>query len=267
MSKIVKQPIYTFEVTCGDKTYKIVLKHPTRSMQNEADMFYSIKLNEYIRMGLLTSEEMAKRQIDIGGALTVEQQKEYAGLQAILADKQEMLLRLFRKEELNDDQKEQKYELSKDVAFLRNKIADYEYIRQSVYEHTANAKARNDLILWWTLLITQVAEIKDGTDDLSFQNFFKGESHQTRQEYLFQLEDDNNEVYNAAFPELYKVVTLWCWMSVKNPDELKRLVKESLAKDAEDKQPREQPKEDTSTQPKADSEPDSKTNTGTVTQS
>ena len=95
-----KEPVYTFEAKIKEgkvaKTYKIELKRPTRSVYSEADMFYSIQINKYIKMGLLTAEQLAKKQIDAGGTFSEEQQKEYAKVQSLISEKDEMLIRLMK---------------------------------------------------------------------------------------------------------------------------------------------------------------------------
>lgn len=226
-----KKPIYTFDIKIKgekkgqDKKYKIQLKKPTRSMFNEADMFYSIQLNKYIKMGLLTAEQLAKRQIDIGGTFSEEQQKHYAKLQTLIADKEEMFLRLAAKTELSPDEEDRKKSLIEDISVLRSQIIDYEYIRNQVYEHTANSKARNDVILWWVLGITQFAEIdKDGNTG-EFRAMFEGDSHETRKMKLEEMEDDEDVVVTNCFSKLVKIVTVWYWMGISDNKKMEEILK------------------------------------------
>ncbi len=55
-------PVYSFDIETKNedgtkKEFRIELKKPTRTMLADADMFYSIQLSKYIKMGLLTAEQ------------------------------------------------------------------------------------------------------------------------------------------------------------------------------------------------------------------
>lgn len=233
-----KDPIFSFDHEVGEgdtkKTFRIQLKRPTRSMSSEADMFYSIQLNRYIKMGLLTAEQLAKRQIDIGGTFSEEQQRHYANLQALIAEKEEMFMRLMEKEveALTPDEKERKDTLYKDLSMLRTQIMDYEYIRNQVYEHTANSKARNDVILWWVLALSESASLEkkkdaDGkeTEELGeFAPIFGGETHESRKLKLDEYEDAEDRLVSSIFVKMAKIVTLWYWMGISDKDRLKEAI-------------------------------------------
>lgn len=223
-------PIFKFETKIKqddvEKNYEICLKKPTRSMYSEADMFYSIQLNKYIKMGLLTAEQIAKRQIDVGGTFSDEQQKHYIELQKLLAEKQEMLLRIMSKTEISQDEEERKKNLISDTAILKNQLTDYEYIKNQIYEHTANAKARNDLILWWVLNLSMIAEIEEGKES-NLVKMFEGETFDTRKLKLQEMEDNDNEIIKNVFSKLVRIVTLWYWMGVSDAERLKQLVEEN----------------------------------------
>lgn len=227
----IKEPIYSFDVEIKDgevkKNYRLQLKSPNRSHYQDADMFYSIQLNKYIKLGLLTSEQVAKRQIDVGGTFTEEQLQDYAKLSARLAEKEEMYLRLTAKQEsaeFNEEQAERRSKLTEDIAILRAKIQEYEYVRNSVYDHTANAKARNDTILWWVLYLTNFAEIKEGTETLDFIPMFSGEDFAAKKMTLEDSEDNEDKVVLATFSKLVRIVTYWYWMGVSDKEKLKELM-------------------------------------------
>ncbi len=59
---------------------KVFLKKPTRTQVEDGDMFYSIWLNKYIKMGLLTRAMLAKKQVDVGGTLNNDDKVNFAKL-------------------------------------------------------------------------------------------------------------------------------------------------------------------------------------------
>jgi len=222
-------PIYSTEAKINKdgvkKEYRIEIKKPKRSTLSEAEMFYSIQFSKYIKMGLLTAEQIAKRQIDIGGTFTEDQQKKYIELQSLLAEKEEMYLKLMaKKESLSEDEEERKSILYRDMAMIRSQLTDYEYIRNQAYEHTANVKARNDVIEWLALNLTVFGEVKD-EEDAEMLPMFEGENYETKKMNLEQMEENEDELAVAVLPEIYRALTLWYWMGIGDREKIKKLMK------------------------------------------
>ena len=69
------------------KPVKVFLKKPTRSQLEDGDMFYSIWLNKFIKMGLLTRSMLAKQHVDLGGTLNDEEKQRYSQLYVKLYEK------------------------------------------------------------------------------------------------------------------------------------------------------------------------------------
>ena len=228
-------PIYSFDVKVdkdGDgnkKEYRIEIKKPTRTFISEADMHFSIQLSKYIKMGLLTAEQVAKRQVDVGGTFSEEQQKHYSKLQSLIAEKQEMFLRLMAQKDLSEDEKERKQTLYDDIALLRSQTMDYEYIKNQAYEHTANAKARNDVILWWVLNLAQIGEVIEGKETI-LTPMFVGENYETKKLKLDEMEDNDDEIIKASFSKMVKIITLWYWIGISDKEKLGEML--ALEEDA-----------------------------------
>lgn len=229
--KAKNAPIYSFEVGVKEEgkraktKFAVRLKKATRSMMTDADMYYTIQLNKYIKMGLLTAEQAAKMQVDAGGMFTEDQQRHYIKVQALLAEKQEILTKLIAKNDPSPDEEDRKRRLYEDVAILRSQIADYEYIRNQSYDHTANAKARNDVVLWWVLHLTEFGEIKDD-EDTEMKPMFPGESLDAKKMALESAEDDEDPLVSEVFFRLVKAVTIWYWMGQTEPERIKELVEQ-----------------------------------------
>lgn len=224
-------PIFTenFDINEGEEisTYEVFVKKPTRSQIQEADMYYSIQLNKYIKMGLLTSEQLAKRHIDVGGTFSDQQQKDFAEIQSVLANKQEMLLRILSKENISDSEEERKKKLLKDIAILKSQASEYEYIKNQAYEHTANTKARNDVILWLILNLTHFKKIEENNEDSKSQEMFPGENIDLKKLSLEEKEDSEDKLVEKCFLTIIKAVTIWYWMGVQDESRIKELIKDS----------------------------------------
>lgn len=226
------QPLYNFECTAKrngedvEKKYEIIIKKATRSLFYEADMYFSIQLNKYIKMGLLTNEQVAKTQIENGGSLSEEQQKKYSKLQAINAEKEEMYMRLMSKKDLSEEEEKRKRSLLEDMSLLKNTLAEYEYAKNQIYDHTANSKARNDTILWWTLHLTQFSEINEDGSKADPEFMFSGEDFQIKKMSLEELEDNEDELLEKCFSKIVRIITLWYWVGISDRSKISSFLKE-----------------------------------------
>ena len=50
--------------------HRFALRRPTRAMRDEADLFYSVQLSNFIKKGLLTHAQMATKFSNEGGILS-----------------------------------------------------------------------------------------------------------------------------------------------------------------------------------------------------
>ena len=223
----------------AEKTIKtpfhVIMKRPTRSIIQEADLFYSVQFNKYVKMGLLTAQQMAKQCLDTGGVLSESQEKHYAALQTDFMAKQEVLVRLISKgDSLSEDEIERKARLEAEVANLQVKIGDYEYAKNTIMDHTADSKARNDVIRWWVLYLTQYSE-GDENDSAVYLDMFGGETYSARREKEEELEDNGDPLFDKCIQRLVQAATLWYWIGMDNEKDIDSALK-SLNPEAQEKE-------------------------------
>ena len=60
--------------------HKFFLRKPTRSMYDDAELFYGVKLAEGVKAGLLNHALLAKRYNNDGGIFTDDQQEDFINL-------------------------------------------------------------------------------------------------------------------------------------------------------------------------------------------
>lgn len=225
MTTVKKEPIYSFDVSVGEgdkkQSYRIQVKKPTRSLLNDAELFNAVKYSEFVKMGLLTVQQVAKRQIDVGGVFTEEQQKMFASLQSQLFEKNEKLSRLLIVPDPSEEQSAQKNTLSTEIAILTNQISEFEVVRSSVYEKTADIRARNETIRWLTIALTRAAKVVEGSDELDFQPLCKGDDAKTRNASFEELEEAEDPLLLASFETAQNAVTFYYLLNVTDPVKLK----------------------------------------------
>ena len=122
-------------------------------MFDEAELFYGVRLSEGIKAGLLTKALLAKRFVDDGGVFSEKDKEEYATSYMKLFNLQNDFQRLSIKDEStrSEDEKEKYKKLIEEINDTRNKIQDYEMAQASLFDQTAENRARNKTVLWWVL--------------------------------------------------------------------------------------------------------------------
>ena len=68
--------------------YTFYIKKPNRTEMEDGDMFYSLELNKFIKMGLLTKAMLAKQYGNQGGVWSEKEQKIYSDLMYKMHQKQ-----------------------------------------------------------------------------------------------------------------------------------------------------------------------------------
>ena len=112
---------------------KVILKKPTRTQIEDGDMFYSIWLNKFIKMGLLTRAMLAKQHVDLGGTLNSDEKQRFATLYLKLYEKQQQVIRYTAKDtdKMSNDEKDRLDRAISDLAVVRKELADYEAAQAS----------------------------------------------------------------------------------------------------------------------------------------
>jgi len=207
----------------------IIVKHPTRSVLEDGDMFYSVWLNKYIKMGLLTRAMLTKQYLDTGGQFTQENQQEYAELMLEAFNKQTAIESLNALgEDLNNEQKERLDKYVRELAVIRRSLTDFELLQGSVFEHTADNKARNKAVMWYILNLAYYQ--KEG--DKEATPLFNGVDFESRYDDYNLKEDMDDPIMLASLGRLTSVVTLWYMSGINNAEDLEKLF-EQMAKEEE----------------------------------
>tara|TARA_R110002051_G_scaffold27886_1_gene66648 strand:+ start:133 stop:912 length:780 start_codon:yes stop_codon:yes gene_type:complete len=144
--------------------YKFFLRRPTRAMTDEAELYYGVRLAEGIKAGLLTRALLEKRFENDGGTRSDDDKSEYNKIIEKLQDfhkEQSKILEISEKKR-SPAQKKKLKELDKEIKPARRALRDLQMVEDSLYEETAESRARNKVILWW--MLTLAHEDKDGNE-------------------------------------------------------------------------------------------------------
>ena len=243
-TKTVKKPV--------KKTF--VVKKPNRSLYDEAELFYGVKLSEGIKAGLLTRALLAKRFNNDGGILSENEKDKFATLYMGLFEKQAKLQKLEMKvaKDLTDKEKKEKEKIIEELGASREEIQEFEMAQASLFDQTAENRARNKTILWWVL---QLSYEKDGDN---YIEVFSGDSYEDKVAEYDRYEDQEDDFLDEMLKKLSYVVSFWFVTKADTKEELDVLLntadEEEITGEPSQEKPEEKPEEKPKEKPKEELE-------------
>jgi len=210
--------------------HQIAIKKPTRSQIEEADLFYSIQFNKYIKMGLLTDSQIAKKQIEVGEGLSKDQINDYLKLQELYTQKEEMLYRTLainEKEGADEEREKRKNSIISDMLIIENKMGEYKKMQISAYNHTSDSRASMDCLLWWILHLTYFRKGDSETEEYS--EMFEGANYSTKQERLNEMEEDGGYWYKlleASYRNISEIVSVWFYLKLETKEDISATIEQ-----------------------------------------
>jgi len=202
----------------------LCLKKPTRSLENDSIIYYAAEVGKRISLGLLSAVQLDKRLKNDGGVLSNVESKTFDELLDTYWKKQEefSILVVKTESERSEEENATLKTLGIEIAKLNNDIQVLQNKKNSLFDITAEAQARNLVIVWWLLAL-----LYQKNDKGEWIPFFKGGNHQEREASLESLEDDDLEeeqsIFNSlAFAQAYKATALWYYRRPFNQEEFEK---------------------------------------------
>lgn len=173
--------------------HKFYILKPNRKIQDEASVFYSVKVSEGIKMGLVTRNYLL-RKFQQDGVLPSEEEKKTHTENYSKAIAIEIELEKVRQDSsLSDAEKELKNAaLNSEYQVLRQKIFDYENVQNSLFDNTAEKRASDFLNVWFVLNLLYQG------DEGSQTCLFGEGSFEQKLERLNQIEDSGDEFLSGV---------------------------------------------------------------------
>lgn len=200
---------------------KFFIKKPTRSLFEEAELFYAVKLSEGIKAGLLTRSLLAKRYANDGGALSDIEKEKYAEYYVRLFDKQNQFQKLSIKDktERSKEEQEEFEKLTTEIITIRNEIQDFEIAQASLFDQTAENRARNKTILWWILHLSYLVD-KEGKEACLFGD----SSFEERLAIYDGFEESKDEWLKTVVKKFAFYVSFWYMGRASTQEEFEKLL-------------------------------------------
>ena len=215
------------ETTVTKKVKEIVpvqvrLKRPSRRELEDAELEYSVEMSRCVKRGILTKAMLYKKYSDTGGVWSEDDAKDYGRLYKEIFDIQNEYARLETVEKKSAKQKKRIEDLKEKLASARREIVEAESAMQSLFDHTADVKAQNRLLLWYTLMLTHI----QGEDSDDPTPYFKGLDFDEKVEDYYLKEDSSEDFYLALIKKVTTVLAFWFFNQASTPAEFNSLIEE-----------------------------------------
>ena len=207
------------------KPIEVQIKRPSRRELEEAELEYSIEMSRCIKRGILTKAMLAKKYSDTGGLFSEEDGEKYQELYKNALDLQNEYVRLDSATKKTQKQKNRLEKVKKEVATTRKDIVEMESTFSSLFDHTADIKAQNRLLLWYVLNLTHVFNEEDD----KFDRYFKGEDFEEKIQNYHKLEESEDEFYFALVQKVSTVLAFWFFNQASSPKEFDNLIEKMEA--------------------------------------
>ena len=199
---------------------KFRIKKPTRRLADEAEVFYSIQLSKAIKMGIVTKAMLIKKYADNGGALSEDESKQLLKSLKKLNDLENEYKLIQVTKNKKDDKRSEELEL--EIVSLKRELQELESSLQSVYQHTADAKAEKEVLLWYAINLTEYSE--DGGE---FKGFFDGIDFEEQLEDLYEKFEEEDEGFGfQATSKICRVIGFWFYNQAASKEMLDEFMKD-----------------------------------------
>jgi len=206
-SKTVKVPV------------KFVIEKPTRRMADDAEVYYSVQLSKAIKMGIVTKAMLVKKYADNGGALSDDESKELLQSLKKLNDMETEFQLIKALDDPKEKDKADKLELK--INSLRRDLVNLETSLQTVYQHTADAKAERETLLWYVINLSKVVNKDDENE-----SFFSGVDFEEKLEDFYAKYEEEDGFYYDAVIKLSKIIGYWFFSQDATSDDIDKFVKQ-----------------------------------------
>jgi len=204
--------------------FTIAIKNPTRRELEEADMEFSIEMSRCIKKGVLTKAMLAKKYSDTGGLLSESDATRLVDLYAKLSDLEgEYTQKTLTHRDVTKLPKKIKTEvgrLSAEVALARREIVTLESSYQSLFNHTADSKAQNRIILWY---ITHLAFFKDEEGE-EWTAFFEGEDFEEKVNSYYSKDELEDPLFQIAQGKIASIVSYWYFSNEPKKEDFDKII-------------------------------------------
>lgn len=184
--------------------HKFFVAKPTRSQSDAAQLYNSIQVSQSLKAGMLSVYSLDRKYRE-DGVFTDADNKQYKDLYGVLIKFVDELQELNKTPEANrsEEQKSRWIEITAEMDQIRTKLKDFENIKNNLYTHSAEYRARNLTITWWVLNLSYKGEA--GKES----HFFSGNTLEEKLKSYDELADKDDVFIKDVMEKFMYIVSFW----------------------------------------------------------
>ena len=177
-------------------------------------------MSRCVKKGILTKAMLAKKYSDTGGIFSEDESKAYTELYKEVLELQNEYIRLDSADQKDAKQKKRFETVKTELADVKRKIVEIESNFQSFFDHTADIKAQNRLLLWYVINLTY---IQNENDDKP-KPYFEGFDFEAKIEDYYEKEESGDSFYFSAIKKASTILAFWFFNQASEPKEFDELI-------------------------------------------
>ena len=184
------------------KNVKIALLKPDRARFKTAEIHYAKALSRYLKDGLLPVSLVQKRYANDGGPLSENEKNAIATMREKYTELQTEYFAM--KEPLTEDNKNRRAEIMLEMNEINTSLREFQNAYSTLFENTAEAKAKSDVIEWWILNIAYI-----DIDEKGYKPFYGEGDFEARLAALDALFAKDDAFTNEAIQKFSYLISFW----------------------------------------------------------
>lgn len=220
ISKKVQEPV----------PHKFCLSKPSRLEIEEAELYLHVEIGKGLQAGLMSRALLAKRFMNDGGTVSEPERekwsKQYVALLNLEVDIQKR--NMTPESERSDEEKKALEEAVAQQSALRQELQSFEVQQQSLFEITAEARARTKTVFWWLVTL-----LHEHNEQGVWEPFFDGETIKARIETYDEMEDEDiypdetdRKFFNEVKSHAMQAVALYYYGRASSQEDFDRIIAE-----------------------------------------
>jgi hypothetical protein len=202
------------------KPVEVQILRPSRRQLEEAELVFSVEMSNCVKRGIFTKAMLAKKYSDSGGLFSEEDASDYADFYKDALDLQNEYMRLDTIKKKTKAHKDKLEEVKSKMAVNRKHIVDFESNFQSLFDHTADVKAQNKILLWYCLNLTKIYD----EDSDKFVDYFQGKDMDEKTSNYYDLEESDDEFYFNLIKQVSTVIAFWFFNQASSQNEVEEII-------------------------------------------
>lgn len=199
----------------------VKLKKPSRRELEDAELEFSVEMSKCIKKGILTKAMLAKKYSDTGGLMSEDDAQELVDNYKKIFELQSEYSRLEIIQNKTEKQTKRVEEIIEDLQVVRRKIVETESNYQALFDHTADVKAQNRLILWYVIMLTYI----QGVDDENPKPYFGAGDFEDRLAEYYKKEESDDSLYFLITKKAATILAFWFFNQASDKESFDDLMK------------------------------------------